>query len=310
MSATRWLILTLGPFLIVAGSWCVSHPQNFPPGEDAADAARTEPFGTGPQVSDDACRKRAADLREKLGPECRIVVRPPFVLAGDFRERKLDELHRDYVLPVSRALHTCYFDRPPSEPIVILAFSADAPYRRYARILDGKTRARYSGYFQRSDRRIVLNLATGHGTLAHELTHALAAGDAPELPEWFDEGLASLHEECRFSADGLRLIGRPNWRGNYLKRPLQAGKLPSLDSLMQTRTLRGDREAVLYALSRYFCLYLQQRQLLAHYYRKLRQSIHADPTGRLALRELLHADALDGIDRSFRAWLAKTLRNQ
>ena len=51
--------------------------------------------------------------------------------------------------------------------------------------------------------------------VAHELTHALGHFDFPEMPEWFDEGLASLHEDARFSDDHLD-DGVPNWRRRYL----------------------------------------------------------------------------------------------
>ncbi|MFQ5730811.1 MAG: hypothetical protein ACE5KM_02530 [Planctomycetaceae bacterium] len=308
MSIARWLVLTLGPFVIVGSSYWISKPEIRPPGDERADAAQRRPACSRPRVSEEACRKRGRELKAKLGPEFPIVVGAPYVLAGDISRRRLDGLLHDFVRPIDRALHTCYFDRRPTEPIVILALSDDAAYHKYARLFDGKSRARYSGYYRRGDRRIVLNLATGHGTLAHELTHALAAFDAPHLPEWFDEGLASLHEESRFSDDGLRLVGRPNWRGNYLKAALSGGRLPSLRALVQTRNIRGDREAVLYALSRYFCLYLQHRQLLAHYYRKLKRNADTDPTGRTALRELLHAETLDGVERDFRAWLVQTLK--
>ena len=313
MPAVRQLALTLGPVVIVAGSyWLCYSPASGSIDETGiaahapAAASRPAPAMPAPAL-EAACRERAEKLAGKLQPGCRILVRTPFILAGDIPESRLDRLHRDLIVPISRALQTCYFDRQPTEPVTILIFSNDRVYRKHARMLDGRAHASYSGYYQRDDRRIVMNIATGYGTLAHELTHALAHFDCPQLPQWFDEGFASLHEECRVSKDGLKLDGRSNWRLAYLLPALKTGRLPSLDSLMSRQTIRGENEAVLYAQSRYFCLYLQQRGLLAHFYRKLKATIHTDPTGRTALRELLHADSLDGVEQDFRKWL-RTLR--
>jgi len=124
----------------------------------------------------------------------------------------------------------------------------------------------------------VLNISTGRGTLAHELTHALAHFDFPDMPEWFDEGLASLGEESEFSDDGLRLTGISNWRLNYVLPELRQNRLRPLQSLIVSGNVRPGYEAVDYAHARYFCLYLQQRQLLGPYYRKFRARAASDPS--------------------------------
>ena len=58
------------------------------------------------------------------------------------------------------------------------------------------------GYFVPRERRMVMNIRTGGGTLVHEMVHALMKPDFPDVPTWFDEGLASLLEQCRFRPDG------------------------------------------------------------------------------------------------------------
>ena len=117
-------------------------------------------------------------------------------------------------------------------------------YRRHAKRLDGRENANYHGYYQRTDRRIVLNISTGNGTLAHELTHALAHFDFPNMPEWFDEGLAALHEESEFSSDGSRLIGQSNWRSHFLVNALDRNRLPPLESLITARNVHTGSEAL------------------------------------------------------------------
>eukprot|EP00913_Durusdinium_trenchii_P023433 g22011.t1 len=186
---------------------------------------------------DDACRSKAEEIASQLNAGCRTIVSAPFVIGGDLREATLQRYLRDVVTPTSRALKTSYFDRHPNEPIVLLIFSNDKSFREHALRFDGADRGCYSGYYQRRSRRILLNIASGEGTLAHELTHALAHFDFPEIPEWFDEGLASLHEECAFSEDGLRLNGLKNWRRNILLAEIRAGRLGSIEQLMSRGAL-------------------------------------------------------------------------
>ena len=260
---------------------------------------------TGPQRAiEAACRERAEAVSSRLGSGCRVIVRAPFVLGGDLSEHQLERQHEEIIVPTVRALSTCYFDVKPFAPVTILTFATDESYERYARILDGRSRAVYSGYYQRSDRRMVLNASTGGGTLAHELTHALAHFDFPEMPEWFDEGLASLFEESVFSDDGLRIRGVSNWRLSYLLPALKQNKLPSLEAMMSSATVRDNQQALDYAYARYFCLYLQERELMSPYYRKYRANLACDPTGMATLKEILQADSLGDVDRDFRRWVS------
>jgi len=277
----------------LAASYSATSPSPF--GEARLDANQAE--------LKDACQQTAEDLPPLLDARCNILVREPYVLAADFSEERLEQIYRETILPTSQALSTGYFDIKPHEPITILMFSGDRMYRRHAKRLDGRENANYHGYYQRTDRRIVLNLSTGNGTLAHELTHALAHFDFPNMPEWFDEGLASLHEQSRFTDDGLRLEGTSNWRINYVLPAVHSNRLHSLSELMSARTVRTKEEAVHYAHARYFCLFLQSRNLLEPFYRKFRHTAEQDPTGIETLSEVLQLDSMETVDRDFRSWL-------
>ena len=78
--------------------------------------------------------------------------------------------------------------------------------------------------------------------LRHECTHALLHAALPYVPLWLDEGLASLYEECEFSADELRLVGLENWRGAALRGAMRAGILRSIEELAEASGRATARE--------------------------------------------------------------------
>jgi len=206
-------------------------------------------------------------------------------------------------------LSVSYFDTQPEQPITIIALSSQERYQQVAYDLDQRKTGSYYGYFQSDEMRIVLNLTTGSGTLGHELTHALAQIDFPTMPEWFDEGLASLHEQCEFSEEGNQLLGTDNWRAQLLLSALDRQHLPELNRLVQQIRISKEGEALTYAHARYFCLYLQQKKLLSPFYRKLRTNQQSDQTGIRTLQQLLNVNNLSEVDTEFRKWLSDFRRN-
>jgi hypothetical protein len=308
VSWQRVAILALGPLVIIASAYALTMPRHADAMADAAAVERAvaknvEANRAFVKDLEAACHERAAEVLQLVEPACRTVLHPPYVLVGDLSSAELERHYRETIVPTSRALATLYFDRVPDEPVTILLFASEASYRRHAEVLDGRQQPRYAGYYERSDRRIVLNVATGNGTLAHELTHALSHFDFPNMPEWFDEGLASLVEQSEFSEDGLRLTGVSNWRLNYLLPALKRNQLRPIESLIAAGTVRPGQEAVDYAHARYLCLYLQERELLGPYYRKFRASADRDRAGLWTLRQLLGVTSLEDFDREFREWV-------
>ncbi len=312
MSRLRLFVLTAGPLFLIAGSIAattlgVQHRIETPAGQKSSPPAEhsTPPHAPRSTGLSGDCRTAAAALLNRLPNGCHCIVRAPFVLAGDISEQQLDWMYRDTLAPTVLALNRCYFDHKPDCPILIVMLSGDARFLEAADALDRCQPLRYAGYYVRSERRIVLNLATGYGTLAHELTHALGQTDFPDMPEWFDEGLAALHEEARFSPDGLQLIGLPNWRLKLIVQAVHHGELPPLEQLITNEEFRGEGEGLNYACVRGFCCYLQDRGLLSHFYRKFRTTIGHDATGTRTLCEVAGVSDCSDIDRDFRAWILK-----
>jgi hypothetical protein len=180
-------------------------------------------------------------------------------------------------------------------------FSTKDSYEHYAHQLYRDRGISIYGYYKPRERTLVMNISTGGGTLVHELTHALVAFDCAEVPDWFNEGLASLHEQCRFREDerGPWIEGLINWRLPRLQKELAAERVPSLVDFIQDGDFRGEREAVNYAQARYFCLYMQRRGVLEKYYAELRQNIDTDPSGVNAVKAVFPDQSWGELDVEF-----------
>jgi hypothetical protein len=306
----RSFVLTFGPMGLIGMCYVAASPS--PDGLDAWRSLPTSRSSLLPPRPDrarlqQACEDWAAELVQDLPETWAVVPRSPFVLTGDLPVEQLRDLWAEVIAPTSRALSISYFDQLPEQPILLVVMSSDESYRAALRFLGHTGRNEYAGLYDRGERRLVLNLSTGEGTLAHELTHALAHADFPDMPEWFDEGLASLHEECQFSEDGLRLVGLGNWRGTALKQAHETNRLPTLTEFVNRQFGGRGRTSLEYAYARYLCLYLQERQLLEVFYRKSRTNAEGDPTGGWSLMETLGTQDADRVDREFRRWLRKEL---
>ncbi len=155
------------------------------------------------------------------------------------------------------------------------------------------------------ERKMVMNIATGTGTLAHEMVHPLIAEDFPEVPTWFNEGFASLYEQSR-SLPNDRMEGLLNWRLPGLQRAIREEGIISLRDLMNTSThsFYGDERGVNYATARYLCLYLQEKELLGKFYVTFKATFEKDSTGITAL-EKVTGQTLDKLQPAWIAWVKK-----
>jgi hypothetical protein len=310
VSTNRFLVLVIGPVILIAGCYWVTFEFPRDAREVMAATTMVDPspahFNLGPSSNPDLeedCNKTAAALILRMGEQYRVVVESPFVIAGDMPEADLRQHFATTISPILHALQSSYFETAPNQPITVVMLTTVRNYRRTARELDDYNATHYHGYFRRDKRRIVLDLSSGNGTLAHELTHALFAFDFPAGPEWFDEGLASLHEQGEFSEDGKTLLGHHNWRLQSLKQAMLMRQLKPIEELIGARTFRQEGEGLQYAHVRYFCLYLQRRGLLKEYYRQFRAAVSNDPDGLATLQKVLGVDSMDEIDADFHIWL-------
>jgi hypothetical protein len=249
------------------------------------------------------CRRRADQLQNCLGAECATIERAPFVLAGDLNREELDGWYRRTVGPAARAMASAYFRVPPDRPITILLFTKEASYNHYTKEIFNEEGISVYGYYKPGQRTLVMNIGTGGGTLVHELTHALIDFDFPQVPAWFNEGLASLHEQCRIRADESGIEGLPNWRLPGLQEAIRRGTAPTLREMMEDDQFRGTRVGLNYAQARYFCLYLQHLGRLSDFYHAFRAEHMEDPRGVAAALDVLPGKNWAEIDQQFRDWV-------
>ncbi|HEY2589491.1 MAG TPA: hypothetical protein VGI81_27340 [Tepidisphaeraceae bacterium] len=230
----------------------------------------------------------------------RYLVADEFILAGDGTSRQLARYRDGTVLAAERALEATYFDKRPTEPIVICLFESEEPYKRLAKEWFADDDVPHFGFYRHRERVMFMNVSTGTGTLVHELTHALIAPDFPTVPDWFNEGLASLYEQCSISGDTI--TGLPNWRLPDLQKAIRADQLRPLKEMIEDpHFYRRDLVGINYAQARYLMFYLQQKQLLRAYYRRFRDHARDDPTGLQSLVAVIAPQTLDEFEKQWRA---------
>lgn len=250
-------------------------------------------------------RRALERMRDELGAgfETRVVD-DIFFLASNGGERSL-ETAESTVRRTTEELYRAYFSRRPTRAVRVYCFRDHATYEAYVRNAYGRAPSTPYGFYMASERKVVLNLDTGQGTLAHELVHPLLGEDFPEAPAWFNEGFASLFEQTTRDGSG-QLIGRNNWRLTDLKRARREKREVPLQALMETSAdeFYGDERGVHYAMARYFCLYLQRQKLLDRYYKEFRATAAADPTGMTALVRVTRK-SLANFEAEWRSWIAE-----
>lgn len=192
----------------------------------------------------------------------------------------------------------------PDKPIVVLLFHGQDSYRKACKDVLGVSNPPYYGFCRTSERLLVMDINTGGGTLVHELVHVMIGFDFPEIPDWFNEGMGSLYEQCDYREN--RLVGLVNWRLPGLQKALADGKLGSLEALPGA-DFRGANEGLNYAQARYLCMYMQEKGLLEDFYRTFRDRRDEDPTGLKFLKEAFASRGLADVDKEWRAWV-KTLK--
>jgi hypothetical protein len=151
----------------------------------------------------------------------------------------------------------------------------------------------------------VMNISTGGGTLVHEIVHPFMASNFPACPSWFNEGLASLYEQCRDNQG--HIWGSTNWRLRVLQLAIASDRVPAFKELCSTTTNEFYREdpGTNYSQARYLCYYLQEQGKLVDYYHAFRKNAQKDPGGYQTLAEVLGEKDLKQFKKKWEQYVSK-----
>lgn len=232
--------------------------------------------------------RHAAEVRRRL-PEAgfTVIVQPPFVIIGNDPPEAVQGYAEHTVRWAVDRLKSDYFTRDPDEIVDIWLFKDAQSYRSGVRKLFGEAPETPFGYYSAAHHALVMNIATGGGTLVHEIVHPFIQANFPDCPPWFNEGMGSLYEQCEDRNGHIR--GLTNWRLEGLQKAIRRHKtLPFARLMAQDADAFYNRDTgVNYSQSRYLCYYLQEKGLLRKYYRAFLANRKADSLGIKTLKQTL-----------------------
>ncbi len=243
---------------------------------------------------------RQAALEKKLeGQGFTVLVESGFVVIGDEGAAKVKKRAAGFFRWTTGLLEKDFFSKRPDKIIEVWLFKNEKTYRKGAKKFFNDEPETPYGYYSPEDDALIMNIGPGPGTLSHELVHPYMETNFPNVPSWFNEGLASLYEQP-LEKNG-HMWGGTNWRLPGLQKMIRDKTLPSIATMLKT-TRDGFYEAPYdsYAYARFLCQYLQDHGKLRAFYAKFLADTK-DRTGQAALEAVLGQD-LATFEPVFRTW--------
>ncbi|HEV8592982.1 MAG TPA: hypothetical protein VGQ55_12830 [Pyrinomonadaceae bacterium] len=250
--------------------------------------------------------KHADQLSAKLKDRgFTILIEKPFIVIGDEPETVIKHRTQDTVKWVVEKLKQDYFTKDPQNILEIWLFKDDVSYRKHAEEFFNDEPDTPYGYYSPANKALIMNIATGGGTLVHEIVHPFMEANFPDCPAWFNEGLGSLYEQSG-EIDG-HIHGFTNWRLPGLQKGIKKKIVPTFKTLTSKSDAEfySDDTGVYYAQARYLCYYLQQKKLLTKYYKDFLANHKTDPTGYKTLRKTIGERDMNAFQRKWEAFVLK-----
>ena len=254
----------------------------------------------------EAFQNHASQLKTKLkGRGFTVLVERPFIVVGDDSEDRVNQWAEDVVRGTVQRLKQDYFRKDPANILEIWLFKDEVSYRKHAKEFFNDEPDTPYGYYSPSKKALIMNIATGGGTLVHEIVHPFMEANFEDCPAWFNEGMGSLYEQSG-TVDG-HIYGYPNWR----LRGLQAGLTRKVVPTFKAMTAMSDTEfyrettGTNYAQARYLMYYLQEKKLLVKFYREFTANAKTDPTGYKTLQAVLGERDMTLFQRKWETFVMK-----
>ncbi len=245
-------------------------------------------------------------LKEKM-PEkgFHVVIEPPFVVLGDERAGIVEQRAANTIRWAVKRLKHMYFKKDPEYIIDVWLFKDKASYRKYTKEIFGDNPDTPFGYSSSMHRALIMNIATGGGTLVHEIVHPFVRANFPDCPAWLNEGLGSLYEQS--GGKGNDIIGMTNWRLAGLQKAIAHDQVPSFKELTSTTDFEfyNRDKGTNYAQARYLCYYLQEKGLLTTFYHDFHKNRAKDPTGYGTLKKVLKEKDMDDFKERWEKYTMK-----
>ena len=255
--------------------------------------------------TDEDYMEHMKELKKVVPAGFTTIIQPPFVVIGDEPAAIVEQRAEKTIKWAVDMLKQDYFDRDPDKIIDIWLFKDEKSYYKHAKEIFGDEPTTPFGYFSDYDNALIMNINTGGGTLVHEIVHPFVHSNFPACPSWFDEGLASLYEQCREKNGHIH--GLTNWRLEGLQEAIQENRVPSFKTLTQMSAYRfyNEDKGTNYGQARYLCYYLQEKGLLVKFYHEFHKNQDQDPTGYTTLKRVLGEDDMDAFKEKWEAYVLK-----
>lgn len=257
-------------------------------------------FLLGQEIGDIAYAKHVEGLKKKIDKGFSMVIQKPFVVVGDEPASVVANWAKTVKWAVAM-LKNDYFDKDPPDIIDMWLFKTQPSYNKYTKKIFGVEPSTPFGCYLETQKALIMNISTGGGTLVHEIVHPYIRANFPECPTWFDEGLASLYEQCG-EKDG-HIYGYTNWRLKGLQAAIRQNNVPSFQELtsMSAEDFYGENKGASYGQARYLCYYLQSKKLLPKFYREFYNNRREDPTGYTTLKKILAVEDMKAFKKAWRS---------
>lgn len=272
-------------------------------GSDSADAAPAAlpPVET---FTDADFTRHVEQLKKKLpSANFTVVIQRPFVVIGD-ESADVVKGHSEHTVKWTvDKLKQDFFAKDPNEILDIWLFKDAASYETNAQTLFGEKPTTPYGYYSSTHKALIMNIATGGGTLVHEIVHPFIEANFPACPPWFNEGLGSLYEQSGELAGHIH--GYPNWRLPGLQAAIKAGKVPEFKTLtaLDAAAFYNEDKGTNYGQARYLCYYLQEHGWLVKFYREFYAHRKTDRTGYQSLRRILGRPDMNAFKRQWEKYV-------
>ncbi|RPI15777.1 MAG: hypothetical protein EHM58_13250 [Ignavibacteriae bacterium] len=235
-----------------------------------------------------------------LDSDTKIIKFKYFVIFSNLENTLTLKLIDNDIRNTVKAMSNYYLSRFPDSVIAVFLFEDLDSYSNFSLKTFNLMKDDLSpyGFYKISKNVICIRYVSWKGSLPHEVTHSLIQADFPNIPSWFNEGLASMHENAKYNNGSLDAIF--SWRILALRRAFQNNSYTGLRKLMETNDeeLYSDRSSFYYAQARYLFMYFQQKGLLVDYYKSFRDTYDDDETGIIQI-ERLTGKSLEDIEPEF-----------